>query len=69
MGTPFDGFRAWFFGKLKNLGTLPEGTRYEAERLEKEARETMKSRRTILGSAAREPSQDQVGEGRLVADS
>ena len=68
MGTPFDGFRAWFFGKLKNLGTLPESTRYEAERLEKEARETMKSRRTILGSAAREPSQDQVGEGRLVAD-
>lgn len=68
MGTPFDGFRAWFFSKLKNLGTLPESTRYEAARLEMEARETMKSRRTILGSAAREPSQDPVADDRLVVD-
>jgi len=68
MGTPFDGFRAWFFGKLKNLGTLPESTRYEAERLEKEARETMKSRRTILGSTAKEPSQSPVSEDMLVID-
>jgi hypothetical protein len=68
MGTPFDGFRAWFFGKMKNLGTLPESTRYEAERLEKEARETMKSRRTILGSVAREPSQSPIAEDRLAAD-
>ena len=63
MGTPFDGFRAWFFGKMKNLGTLPEGTRAEAEKLESEARETMKSRRTLLsGGVSQSPMAEEVME-------
>ncbi|RMD44723.1 hypothetical protein DV735_g299, partial [Chaetothyriales sp. CBS 134920] len=37
-GTPFDGFRIWFFGKLKNLGALSEEGVAEARRLEEEAR-------------------------------
>ncbi|RMZ88122.1 hypothetical protein DV736_g4647, partial [Chaetothyriales sp. CBS 134916] len=36
-GTPFDGFRVWFFGRLKNLGALSEEGVEEATRLEKEA--------------------------------
>jgi hypothetical protein len=60
MGTPFDGFRAWFFGKLKNLGTLPESTRHEAERLEREAKATMKSRRTLLSGGAGQASSESV---------
>ncbi|RMZ81279.1 hypothetical protein DV737_g2612, partial [Chaetothyriales sp. CBS 132003] len=36
-GTPFDGFRVWFFGKLKNLGALNEEGVEEARRLEAQA--------------------------------
>lgn len=42
MGTPFDGFRVWFFDKLGQFGQLPESTREEASRLSQEAREKMK---------------------------
>ncbi|KIV97777.1 hypothetical protein PV10_01485 [Exophiala mesophila] len=41
-GTPFDGFRVWFFDKMKNLGQLPESTRYEAEKLSDEAKSKLK---------------------------
>ncbi|KAJ9605528.1 hypothetical protein H2200_010185 [Cladophialophora chaetospira] len=41
-GTPFDGFRIWFFDKLGNLGQLPESTREEASKLSEEARAKMK---------------------------
>ncbi|OAP55874.1 hypothetical protein AYL99_10026 [Fonsecaea erecta] len=42
MGTPFDGFRIWFFDKLGNLGQLPESTREEADKLSEEAKKKMK---------------------------
>ncbi|KIW25972.1 uncharacterized protein PV07_09105 [Cladophialophora immunda] len=42
MGTPFDGFRIWFFDKLGNLGQLPESTREEADKLSEEAKKRMK---------------------------
>ncbi|KIW63373.1 hypothetical protein PV04_10222 [Phialophora macrospora] len=42
MGTPFDGFRVWFFEKLGRLGQLPESTREEAEKLGEEARQKMR---------------------------
>ncbi|KAK5218174.1 hypothetical protein LTR96_009857 [Exophiala xenobiotica] len=40
-GTPFDGFRAWFFDKVGMLGQLPESTREEAEKLSEEARKRL----------------------------
>ncbi|KIW94918.1 uncharacterized protein Z519_04897 [Cladophialophora bantiana CBS 173.52] len=43
MGTPFDGFRMWFFDKLGKLGQLPESTREEADKLSEEAKKKMKS--------------------------
>ncbi|OCT54280.1 hypothetical protein CLCR_00307 [Cladophialophora carrionii] len=42
MGTPFDGFRVWFFDKVGRLGQLPESTREEAEKLSDEARQKMR---------------------------
>ena len=44
-GTPFDGFRVWFFGKLKGLGGLSEESRGEVERLEGEVRRERDERR------------------------
>ncbi len=38
-GTPFDGFRVWFFGKMRRLAGLSEETKEEVGRLEEEARE------------------------------
>lgn len=40
-GTPFDGFRAWFFDKVGMLGQLPESTREEADKLSEEARKKL----------------------------
>ncbi|EXJ81798.1 hypothetical protein A1O1_07863 [Capronia coronata CBS 617.96] len=40
-GTPFDGFRAWFFDKLGSLGQLPESTREEADKLSEEAKKKL----------------------------
>jgi hypothetical protein len=40
-GTPFDGFRAWFFDKVGMLGQLPESTREEADKLSEEARKRL----------------------------
>ena len=37
-GTPFDGFRVWFFGKLKNFG-LNEQNALEVEKYEQQARD------------------------------
>ncbi|RMZ80973.1 hypothetical protein DV738_g2389, partial [Chaetothyriales sp. CBS 135597] len=37
-GTPFDGFRIWFFGKLRTLGALSEEGVEEARRLEEDAK-------------------------------
>lgn len=47
-GTPFDGFRVWFFGKLKRLTGLSEESVEEVEALEREARETRKNRKTFF---------------------
>ena len=44
-GTPFDGFRAWFFGKLKTLAGLSEESAVEVGRLEVEAREVGQKRK------------------------
>ncbi|KAK4948767.1 hypothetical protein LTR10_012772 [Elasticomyces elasticus] len=40
-GTPFDGFRAWFFDKLGMLGQLPESTRQEAGKLSEDAKKKL----------------------------
>ncbi|KIX05266.1 uncharacterized protein Z518_06138 [Rhinocladiella mackenziei CBS 650.93] len=43
-GTPFDGFRIWFFNKLGELSQLPDATRQEADKLRDEAKKkTVKS--------------------------
>ena len=44
-GTPFDGFRVWFFGKMRRLAGINEEGKEELERLEQEARETGKERK------------------------
>ncbi|KAK5045717.1 hypothetical protein LTR84_009086 [Exophiala bonariae] len=41
-GTPFDGFRVWFFGKIGTLTQLPDATKQEAEKLTAEALQKMK---------------------------
>ncbi|KEF54236.1 uncharacterized protein A1O9_09402 [Exophiala aquamarina CBS 119918] len=41
-GTPFDGFRAWFFSKIGNLAQLPDATKEEAGKLSEEALQKMK---------------------------
>jgi hypothetical protein len=47
MGTPFDGFRVWFFGKLRSMtGMSREGVE-EARRLEEEAKQAGLERRTV----------------------
>ena len=43
-GTPFDGFRVWFFGKMRTLTGLGEGAREEAERLEVEMKKVREER-------------------------
>lgn len=43
-GTPFDGFRVWFFGKISNLGQLPESTRVEVGKLKEEAEKKLNER-------------------------
>ncbi|EXJ76939.1 hypothetical protein A1O3_10096 [Capronia epimyces CBS 606.96] len=40
-GTPFDGFRAWFFEKLGSLGQLPDATRHEADKLSEDAKKRL----------------------------
>lgn len=44
-GTPFDGFRVWLCGKLKNLGQLPDATREVAERLGEGAKKRVEESR------------------------
>ncbi|KAH0829560.1 hypothetical protein AYO21_12086 [Fonsecaea monophora] len=51
-GTPFDGFRIWFFDKLGNLGQLPESTREEADKLSEEAKKRMKQPAEVSPQAA-----------------
>jgi hypothetical protein len=45
-GTPFDGFRAWFFGKLKRLAGLSDESAEEVSKLEEEARISGKERKS-----------------------
>ncbi|EXJ54213.1 hypothetical protein A1O7_09550 [Cladophialophora yegresii CBS 114405] len=55
MGTPFDGFRVWFFDKLGRLGQLPESTREEAEKLSDEARQKMRRQANSAPQATNSP--------------
>ena len=43
-GTPFDGFRVWFFAKMRTLTGLGQAAREEAERLEVEMKRIREER-------------------------
>ena len=44
-GTPFDGFRVWFFRKMRRIAGISNETREEVERLEEDAREQARLRK------------------------
>ncbi|KIW14208.1 hypothetical protein PV08_06989 [Exophiala spinifera] len=46
-GTPFDGFRVWFFEKIGTLGQLPESTKVEAAKLKEEAERKLNERAKV----------------------
>ena len=44
-GTPFDGFRVWFFGKMRRLAGLSEESKEEFGKAEEDAREVGRVRK------------------------